>query len=97
MVTIAELQFGAYNSEQIQRNLERVTFFENNMQVIPLNSEITLEYARIKVALRKTGTPVDDFDLLIAATAKINNLTLVTNNTKHFARVDNLSLANWAE
>ena len=95
LITLAELQFGAYNSNQVERNLKRVSFFENSVQVLRLDSEITLEYARIRAELRKTGTTIDDFDLLIAATALINNLTLVTNNVRHFEKIGGLALDNW--
>ena len=95
LITLAELQFGAYNSNQVERNLKRVSFFENSVQVLGLDSEITLEYARIRAELRKTGTTIDDFDLLIAATALINNLTLVTNNVRHFEKIGGLALDNW--
>ena len=42
------------------------------------------------------GTPLDDFDIAIAACALAHNLTLITNNEKHFRRVEGLKLDNWA-
>jgi tRNA(fMet)-specific endonuclease VapC len=47
--------------------------------------------------LRKRGEPIDDIDLLIAGTAIANGLTLVTNNRKHFDRIAQLEVENWAE
>jgi len=44
---------------------------------------------------RKTGKPVDDTDLLIAALCVVNGYTLVTNNTKHFVGIEGLSLVDW--
>jgi predicted nucleic acid-binding protein len=49
----------------------------------------------IKSDLESRGTPLDDFDLVIAATALAFNLTLVTNNEKHLQRVHGLRLENW--
>ncbi|MCF8079436.1 MAG: hypothetical protein K9K88_09175 [Desulfobacterales bacterium] len=49
----------------------------------------------IKSDLEVQGTPLDDFDLAIAASALAYNLTLVSNNEKHFQRVEGLKLANW--
>jgi len=45
--------------------------------------------------LRKSGKPIDDFDLLIGATAIANDLILVTNNIKHFENLKKIKLENW--
>jgi tRNA(fMet)-specific endonuclease VapC len=96
IVTIAELQFGAYNSQKVEHNLNRITTFRQMVQTTYLTTKITEEYARIKAKLRKAGHNVGNFDILIGATALVNNLTLVTNNTKHFKDISNLSLADWS-
>jgi tRNA(fMet)-specific endonuclease VapC len=96
-ITLAELQFGAFNSTQIEKNLQRVDYLERSLSVIPLDSAITREFAQQKARLRKEGMKLDDFDLLIGATALINRLTLVTNNVRHFERLDGLTLENWAQ
>jgi tRNA(fMet)-specific endonuclease VapC len=49
----------------------------------------------IKTRLRQKGTLIEDFDLLIAATALNNNLVLVTNNVDHFTRIEKLQIENW--
>lgn len=95
-ITLAELQFGAFNSEQVERNLQRVDFFESSISVVLLDSAITREFAKQKAKLRKTGKSLDDFDLFIGATALVGELTLVTNNTKHFERIEGLVLQNWS-
>ena len=58
------------------------------------NGEFTDIFWMLKASLKKSGKILDDFDLIIAACAMTNNLTLVTNNTKHFSRIDSLKL-NW--
>jgi predicted nucleic acid-binding protein len=60
-----------------------------------LNGRITAEYARLKCPLRKAGMTIDDFDILIAATAIVKGLTVVTNNEKHFSRIEGLKIVNW--
>jgi tRNA(fMet)-specific endonuclease VapC len=95
IMTIAELEYGAFNSERVKENLERVDCLEKKVHVLTLASKITREYARIKSILRKQGAMIDDFDILIGATALVNNLTLVTNNEQHFSRIDNLTIENW--
>ncbi len=54
-------------------------------------------FSEIKAHLQKTGSPVDDMDLLIASTAMTMNYTLVTNNEKHFAQIKGLRIENWTK
>jgi hypothetical protein len=51
----------------------------------------------LKATLEKSGTRLDDFDLIIAACAMAHNLTLVTNNIVHFKRIERLKLTNWLD
>jgi tRNA(fMet)-specific endonuclease VapC len=95
IITVAELQFGAFNSSKIDKNMERVKYLKDIMKTINLNTSITEEYARIKAQLRKSGCLIDDFDILTGSTAIVNNLILVTNNEQHFNRIDNLTIENW--
>jgi len=94
-ITVAELLFGAENSERIAHNVRIINEFVNRFQILPIFPTLHI-YAKEKTRLRKAGTPIDEFDLLIAATAITNNLILVTNNTKHFTRFKNIKLENWA-
>ena len=54
-------------------------------------------YAKEKARLRKIGTPIDDFDLLIGVTSVTHNLTLVTNNSNHFKRIKDIALEDWTK
>ena len=64
--------------------------------IIPLTTT-SCDYSAITYAsLRKKGTPVDDIDLLIAGIALENNMCLITNNTKHFDRIEGLEVYNWS-
>ncbi|WP_251047242.1 hypothetical protein [Hymenobacter sp. ISL-91] len=47
--------------------------------------------------MRRSGRPIDDFDILIGSTAVAHGLTLVTRNTCHFADLVNLPLENWID
>ncbi len=95
VITLMELYYGAYKSQQIIANLARIKTLEENMEVIPLGKESTEIFGLNKANLERTGTPLDDFDLIIASTAMTHNLTLVTNNIKHFKRIEGLKLENW--
>ena len=52
-------------------------------------------FGRLKADLEKAGSPLDDFDLIIASCAIAHNLILVTNNAKHFKRITGLTHTNW--
>jgi predicted nucleic acid-binding protein len=52
-------------------------------------------FGTMKSSLEQSGSPLDDMDLMIAATALLDNLVLVTNNLKHFQRIDGLKIENW--
>ena len=67
-VTVAELLFGAERSNNVERNLQLVTDFCQDIEVIPLSSALCC-YARSKAALYSQGTPIEDLDLFIGCTA----------------------------
>lgn len=95
-VTIAELTYGAYKSDRVGENLQLIEELVSVINVIPFAESIEI-YAKEKVRLRALGTPVDDFDLLIAAAAVQQELVLVTDNIKHFKNIENLEIENWIE
>ncbi len=97
VITLMELYFGAYKSKKITGNLSKIRTIENSFEIISAGSECAEIFGMLKASLKKTGTLLDDFDLIIASCAMTNNLTLVTNNTKHFNRIDSLKLTNWTE
>jgi len=90
----AELIYGAYKSFQPQRNLAKIKamFFDLEIQIITLNEEIIDQYAKLKAQLEKRGERLDEFDLLIAATAMVMRLVLVTGNISHFQRISYLKV-----
>lgn len=95
--TLMELYYGAYKSQKVQANLARIRAIEEVFEIIPVGPEIAETFGDLKAGLEKQGLPLDDFDLILAATALSYNLTLVTNNIRHFARIEGLKLENWAE
>ena len=95
VITVMELYYCAYKSKKITGNLSKVRTIENAFEIISVNSECAEIFGMIKASLKKSGMLLDDFDLIIASCAMTNNLTLVTNNTNHFGRIDGLKLTNW--
>ncbi|MFM6010812.1 MAG: type II toxin-antitoxin system VapC family toxin [Dolichospermum sp.] len=94
-ITVAELYFGAYNSQKVAENLTRAENFIQNIAVITLDNNAVKKFGELKAELRKIGQQVADFDLLIASVALTRNYILVTNNTRHYSRISELKLENW--
>ncbi len=96
VITLMELYYGAYKSQKVTSNLAKIKTLENSLEIIPLGKESVEIFGIYKSKLEKAGTPLDDFDLMLASCALAHNLVLVTNNVKHFRRIEGLKLANWA-
>jgi len=95
-ITLAELKFGIANSQAPEKNMDSLRKFLTGVQILPIFDSLDI-YAKEKARLRKAGRTVDDFDLLIGASAIANGLTLVTNNNKHFERLTGIKLENWVK
>lgn len=95
-ITLAELKFGIENSSKPKKNRKVLNDFLTGVKILPIYHSLDL-FAKEKTRLRKMGTPIDDFDLLIGVTAVNHNLTMVTNNTKHFERIKNINLEDWTK
>lgn len=94
-ITLAELKFGVENSKAPAKNQKALENFLTGIQILPIFEAIDT-YAKEKARSRKSGRTVDDFDLLIGSTSVTFELTLVTNNTKHFENIKNIKLENWS-
>ena len=62
---------------------------------MPLTDEIVVKAADIYAALYQRGALISDADILIAATAIVHGLEVVTNNEDHFRRIEELQVENW--
>jgi len=97
VITLMELYYGAYKSQKVTGNLAKIKTLEQSVEIINLGVASAEVFGMLKSQLEKTGSRLDDFDLIIAACALSHNLTLVTNNEKHFQRIEGLKLANWTK
>lgn len=93
-ITVAELYFGLAKAEDKRRKLDDIREVQRLFRVIPAYSSFK-EYGEIRYLLEHTGQRVDQFDLLIGATALHHDLTLVTSNLKHFERMQGIKIENW--
>lgn len=94
-VVKAELYYGAYKSSRQQGNLARLERFYRQFRSLPFDDSAAVAYGQIRAQLAALGTPIGANDLLIAAIALVNNLTLVTHNIREFGRVEALTLEDW--
>jgi tRNA(fMet)-specific endonuclease VapC len=94
--TETELIVWAYLELQPLPRLIRLREFFSDFTLLPLTAMIQHRYAQLAVHCQRHGLPAAEFDLLIAATALTNDLTLVTHNTRHFSQIPGLRLQDWA-
>jgi tRNA(fMet)-specific endonuclease VapC len=95
VITKSELLFGVEVSPRRQQDEAALRGFLAYVEVLDFPDAASVHYAQIRAALKKLGTMIGANDLFIAAHARSLGLTLVTNNTREFARVPKLALENW--
>lgn len=98
-ITYAELLCGVKLALSRKQNYkpQPLETFLANIDILPISDVIEL-FADEKVRLRLTGLPVgDDFDLLIGCTAVYYEMTLVTENIKHFKNIEDIDIENWVK
>jgi len=95
IITFGELLYGAKRSTQRDKYTSIVYRLAEIFPIVGITRSTIEAFADVKMALDKKGESIEDFDLLIAASALSLNYTLVTNNTKHFNRIEGLQLENW--
>jgi len=96
-ITYCELQFGVAKSSKPEENQLALTEFLGPLDVLDFPSAAAPLFGEIRARLQRVGTPIGNYDLLIAAHALHLGLTLITNNTKEFARVQDLRIEDWIE
>ena len=95
-ITLAELKYGVEKSDHPAKNRKALQAFLTGVQLLPIVQALDV-FAKEKARLSKAGTVIDDFDLLIAATAVAHGLTLLTNNSRHMARIKDVELEDWTQ
>ena len=93
-VTIAELLYGAMHSKSDDRHLREVQELQQDVAVLAISDTLN-EYADIRHTLTSQGLAVEDFDILIGATARHYGLIAVSDNLKHFNHMPGVQTENW--
>jgi tRNA(fMet)-specific endonuclease VapC len=96
-ITLAELQYGIMKSSKTKKNKDALNKFITPLEILDFDYNATIEYGKVRQELEKKGMPIGPLDTLIAAHARSNKLTLVTNNEREFKRVSNLKIENWVK
>ena len=94
-VVVAELAWGVAKSGSA-RNRQALEMFLAPLAVQPFDDTAAWAYGELRAELERRGTPIGAMDMMIAAHALSLNAQLVTHNTREFAQVPGLHLADWA-
>lgn len=97
VISYGELIYGARKSSNVEKNLATARRIGEIFPLINLTPAILETFGELKANLGFKGQILDDMDLLIASTALNHNLVLVTNNERHFGRIDGLEVENWSK
>ena len=95
-ITVGELLYGAACSMQKEKHIKQISNLLNLFKVESIYPVLPV-YAETKALLRRRGTMIDDFDLLIGATAKKHDMILVTENIKHLSHIPDIKIENWID
>ncbi len=94
-ITSSELWYGVNKSSSFEKNAIALEEFLSPIAILEYDEVASKHYGKIRSDLESKGKIIGSMDLLIAAHALSKNLTLITNNTKEFKRVNNLKVENW--
>lgn len=94
-ISVAELRLGAVRKGSIKINHWLDVFF-NNINILDFDHDAAEMFGKIGAKLLKQGTPIGELDTMIGAQALVSGLTIVTHNTRHYAKIAGLRLQSWA-
>ena len=103
LITLAELRSGALAAPDAELKADITQWIENDVisffdeRIIALSVDILIDWIGLSQRLRSAGTAKDAADLLIAATARFHNLTLVTRNVRDFAGTGTVVYDPWRD
>ena len=97
-ITMFEIDYGlALNPQRAKKIASLITGLTQSIQILPFTGATGRYAADIRAELKRKGTPIGPYDVLIAGTALEHELTLVTANTGEFSRLEQLDLIDWRQ
>lgn len=94
IISLAEIYEGIFGSYNPRKYEDVFKEFLSGITILDITEDVCKQFGQLRNYLRKRGRLIGDFDLLIASTAKVNNLILLTDNAKHYTQVDGLKVAS---
>ena len=94
-ITVGELFYGVERSSRRAENRRVVEEFIGNLRVLPFTIRGAAHFAQLRAELTRAGMACGPYDMLIAGHARSEDLTVVTNNVREFARIPGLQVENW--
>ncbi len=94
-ISVAELQYGVYNSQNIEKNRIALVEFLAPFDILEFDDTDAEVFGKIRADLKKQGKIIGPYDMLIAAQALSRGLVLVTNNVGEFERIPGLRIEDW--
>ena len=94
-ITYAELEYGIEHSNKKEQNRLAIIMALSGIEIQPFDSSAAYHYGKVRQELTSSGEIIGANDMLIAAHAISQDLTLITNNIKEFQRVKGLKVEDW--
>lgn len=94
-ICVCELFAGAYRSKKRDLEIKRVKEFLSRMQLLEFSAQACERFGRLRSELESKGTPVGDFDVMIAAIALAHNQPVLTRDVGHFQKITGLAVETW--
>jgi tRNA(fMet)-specific endonuclease VapC len=95
-VTVKEIEYGRSRCpEQVTRRAAAIDSLLRRIDAVPFDVDVAYVTGRLRASLSRAGTPIGPYDVMIAGTALVHGLILVTANTREFSRVSGLQLEDW--
>ena len=95
VISAGELFTWSSRAKASPKRAQTLTNLLRYVYVLDLTLEISQRFGEIRALLMDQGRATPDLDLLIAATALVHDLTLVTHNVQDFATIPNLRIVDW--
>lgn len=93
-ITVAELYYGAENSNNPKRTMQQTEDFISLFHIIPFGKSLHV-FGREKAHLKSIGRKIENFDMAIGSIALQHNMVMVTDNVDHLGRIRGIEIENW--